>query len=175
MHIVFYELLHLNGVSLTSTHLKQRRKILESVIIPGDSKYFRLSEYSVFSLGDSLCKRQLEEYYFEILQRKEEGLMIKGGESVYKPGTTGKWFKLKRNQIEGLGDSIDFTILGVSMDRDSNFLNINHLLKLNRFWVGVRREPCASPIPHFRIIFYVEAGFSKGIKCFHLTLDSSDD
>jgi hypothetical protein len=164
MHIIFYELLQLNGISLTSTHFKQRRKLLETVILPTDSKYFRLSELSVFSLEDhALCLRNLEEYYFEILNRKEEGLMVKGGESVYKPGTTGKWFKLKRNQIRGLGDNADFTIVGVSMERESNFLGVNHKLRFNRFWVAVRIPKSSTSIPHFKVIMYVEAGFSVGL------------
>jgi DNA ligase-4 len=171
MHIIFYELLQLNSVSLTSTHFSNRRKLLETVISLKDSKFYRLSELSIFSLDDPLCLRNLQEYYLEILNRKEEGLMIKGGESVYKPGTTGKWFKLKRNQIAGLGDNADFTIVGVSMERESNFLNINHLLKVppyfsflqfNRFWVAVRIPRASSSVPHFKVIFYVEAGFSVG-------------
>ncbi len=49
----------------------------------------------------------------DAIDSREEGIMIKDPESVYKPNTRkGGWYKLKPEYVDGLMDELDLVIVG---------------------------------------------------------------
>lgn len=115
-------------------------------------------------------------YYEKILAEREEGVIIKPSRSIYQPGfepgTNSQlgWFKLKRDYIEGLGDTADFAIIGgvCSTRTDSKFTpgqnNVGGFI--TKYAVGcllnenVVRSPIMSVRPRFGLVFYVDCGFA---------------
>jgi DNA ligase-1 len=90
--IVFiaYDLLYAEGRVLIDEPLKERRRLLESII--GDGESLRLS-----SAKRMTEVAALDEEFDAARARGNEGLMIKDPRSFYKPGRRGReWLKLKR-------------------------------------------------------------------------------
>ena len=56
--------------------------------------------------------KKFREYYTELIAAREEGVIIKPFLSIYEPGRDGGWLKLKKDYIEGIGDTADFAIIG---------------------------------------------------------------
>ncbi|KAJ3377107.1 hypothetical protein HDU92_008633 [Lobulomyces angularis] len=162
LFLVIFDILHFNGKSLINFQLKERKKLLHTIIRP-IKNYAKISEARII-YNDSNLKINLENNFKEVLTRAEEGLIIKGYSSVYKPGDFGHYLKLKRDQIPEFGDTEDFVILGASFESSLNFVKSNEKFKVNRFWVGFLanelNQECA--IPKFKILFKVDAGL--GIK-----------
>ena len=93
------------------------------------------------------------------------GLVCKGGHSKYIPACDRFWFKLKRDYIEGLGDTGDFAIIGGRYNHRNTFLKISTIeypYLFNEFFVGCqlnRDNPHGKP--NFAIVFTVSAGFKR--------------
>ncbi|KAJ3408486.1 hypothetical protein HDV05_004963 [Chytridiales sp. JEL 0842] len=163
--VVFFDILHLNGANLMYRPLCERRKILEKVIRVSPH-HSRLSELKVFDLRNDDATEQLQSYFVEVTNRPAEGLVIKGARAMYIPGCDKFWYKLKKDYIEGYGDTADFAViggrfsfsdsafLGVSRNDDPNLLNVFHVgCQMNR---GRDNQP-----PIFKILFTFSAGFSR--------------
>ena len=51
---------------------------------------------------------------------REEGIMIKNLDSIYKPNERkDKWIKLKPEYIDGVGDDLDLIIMGIIFSGNS--------------------------------------------------------
>jgi DNA ligase-1 len=86
---VAFDLLWLNGQSLLTTPLRERRRHLGLVQLPSQFQIARV--ISAHSADDT------EQTFQQARRRLNEGLMIKDPESFYLPGTRGMfWFKLKK-------------------------------------------------------------------------------
>jgi len=102
IRIYLFDILYLNGKSLTDKPLKERRRLLEKSIkeIPGK-----------FELTKSLITKDLEEaqkFYKEALKAKQEGLMIKNLDAPYQSGRrVGYMLKVKPTM-----ESLDLAIIG---------------------------------------------------------------
>jgi DNA ligase-1 len=86
---VVFDLLWLNGQSLLTTPLRERRKYLDRVRLP--------SQFQTAKVISAHSAAEIEQAFKDARRRLNEGLMIKDPESFYLPGTRGMfWFKLKK-------------------------------------------------------------------------------
>jgi DNA ligase 1 len=86
---VVFDLLWLNGQSLLTTPLRERRRRLDRVRLP--------SQFQIAKITSAHSVAEIELAFREARRRLNEGLMIKDPESSYLPGTRGMfWFKLKK-------------------------------------------------------------------------------
>ena len=90
-----FDIIYYNGKSLIDSPFKQRREILEKIIKTARLK-IRLAEQIITD-----NEEKAEEFYAKALEDKQEGLMAKNLEAVYKPGARiGYAVKLKPNPEE---------------------------------------------------------------------------
>lgn len=108
-----FDLMYLNGESLLDKTLGERRDLLHKYFAPVDGK-FQFAKYADHKEdGDTNI---LEEFLDNAVKNQCEGLMVKtldGENSVYEPSRRSlNWLKLKKDYLEGLGDSVDLVPLG---------------------------------------------------------------
>jgi DNA ligase-1 len=86
---VVFDLLWLNGQTLLTTPLRERRRHLDRVQLP--------SQFQIARVISAHSPSEIEQTFQQARRRLNEGLMIKDPESFYLPGTRGMfWFKLKK-------------------------------------------------------------------------------
>ena len=101
-----FDILYLNGESVIEKPLHERRKLLDTVIGPGDviqtDEYLETDEFE-----------KLEEY-FEIAKEKGlEGIVVKTPGDPYQAGARSySWIKYKKADEKLLSDTVDCVILG---------------------------------------------------------------
>jgi DNA ligase 1 len=107
-----FDLMYLNGESLLTKTLAERRTLLHEHFMPVDGKF----QYAKFldheENGDTTI---LEEFLDNAVKGQCEGLMVKTLEvnAIYEPSRRSlNWLKLKKDYLEGLGDSVDLVPLG---------------------------------------------------------------
>lgn len=97
-----FDIMYLNGKPLFNLPLRERRKLLESIINPVEHK-LQLAEH--IETGDI---KKLEEFYHKALELKQEGIMLKNPESPYMFGRrVGGWYKIKPTM-----ETLDLVIVG---------------------------------------------------------------
>lgn len=101
-----FDLLYLNGEPQINKPLRERRKILDTVIKDGETivvdEHFETDKFE-----------ELEEYYEIAKHKKLEGLIAKSPEDPYQAGARSySWIKLKTADEKLIKDSIDCVVLG---------------------------------------------------------------
>ncbi|KNE56721.1 DNA ligase I, ATP-dependent (dnl1) [Allomyces macrogynus ATCC 38327] len=107
--IFVFDLLYLNGESLLRHTLKARRALLLDHFseIPGE-----------FQFAKSMESRELDDiqaFLDDSVVGNCEGLMVKTleDESSYEPSKRSRnWLKVKKDYLEGVGDSLDLVVIG---------------------------------------------------------------
>ncbi|KNE55052.1 DNA ligase I, ATP-dependent (dnl1) [Allomyces macrogynus ATCC 38327] len=107
--IFVFDLLYLNGESLLRHTLKTRRGLLldHFTEIPGE-----------FQFAKSMESRELDDiqaFLDDSVAGNCEGLMVKTleDESSYEPSKRSRnWLKVKKDYLEGVGDSLDLVVIG---------------------------------------------------------------
>jgi DNA ligase-1 len=104
--VIVFDILYINSNDITQRPLNKRLKILEDKINEND--IFKISEYYNIKDVDSL-----EIKFTEFTQRNLEGLIAKGIDTAYDPGTRNyDWIKMKASAKDGHVDTIDAVVLG---------------------------------------------------------------
>lgn len=105
-----FDLLYLNGESVLSKTLNERRELLHQHFTPLEGH---------FAFAKSLNSDNVEDiqtFLDQSVKDSCEGLMIKvlkGTESGYEPSKRSRnWLKLKKDYLPGVGDSLDLVVLG---------------------------------------------------------------
>lgn len=157
--VIFFDLLHLNGQNLTFKPLRERRLLLEAIMNPIPN-YIALTGISTvtFGKGSDEGQRQLRDLYSKALVERMEGLIIKNVKAPYLPGNRSEWLKLKKDYIEGFGDTAEFAVVGLSYGKNGRGL-------LGTLVIGAltnKEELLADPSikPHFLLLFPVSQGFN---------------
>ncbi|GAB1192927.1 hypothetical protein APSETT444_002128 [Aspergillus pseudonomiae] len=105
---------------------------------------------------------QLENIFAKGVAERWEGFVLKGCEDPYftifpsqENGSLGRWIKLKKDYIPGLGDTVDLAIVGGKYDsRDA--AGLKHIRKLSwtHFFIGclLNKEDILQSKPKFRVV-----------------------
>ncbi|KAL3450472.1 hypothetical protein BJX65DRAFT_270870 [Aspergillus insuetus] len=165
--MVFFDILLLDdNICLRNPH-RERRLLLKNTvqIIPGlaDIADQRVID---FSRPDGLSK--LEAFFSMGIAERWEGFVLKGCEDPYFPilinpgdSCTGRWIKLKKDYIPGLGDTIDVALIGAAYNaRDASTLGGEKRLSWTHFFVGCLENKDAvtqvSATPRFCIVDVID-------------------
>lgn len=104
-----FDLLYLNGESLIEETFAHRRQSLHDnfVDVPGE---FHFAQHA-----DSHSVEEIQTFLEESVKAGCEGLMVKtlDEESSYEPSKRSrKWLKVKKDYLDGVGDSLDLVVIG---------------------------------------------------------------
>lgn len=145
-----FDLLFLNGESLIRKPYLERIRLLEKIV--------RVDKHVIM-----LCQRKRVNSVQEILDffnlaidRKEEGIIIKGQDTVYSPGMRNGsgWFKLKPDYVEGLVEDLDLLIMGASK---------NHKGLIESFIVGLAVKDGALGDPQENLTLHAVTAVGNGL------------
>ncbi|TFK32795.1 hypothetical protein BDQ12DRAFT_691997 [Crucibulum laeve] len=114
--LVFFDVLMLDSISMLTRPYSQRRMVLENLIqlIPGKAM---LAERFPIDMQGGEKRSQLRQTFAERISRHEEGLVLKAEEGRYHDYRF-PWVKVKRDYIEGYGDTVDLVIVGASWEKE---------------------------------------------------------
>ncbi|KAL3914950.1 MAG: hypothetical protein SGILL_005872 [Bacillariaceae sp.] len=105
-----FDLMYLNGKSLLSTTLKERRSLLHKHFAPVEGKFQFAKALDHKEDGDTMV---LEQFLDTAVKGQCEGLMVKTMTDIYEPSRRSlNWLKLKKDYLDGLGDSLDLVPIG---------------------------------------------------------------
>jgi DNA ligase 1 len=112
-----FDLMFLNGRSLLSSTLEARRALLHQHFetVPGKFQFATSMDHE--ENGDTTV---IEEFLDSAVKGQCEGLMVKTltSNANYEPSRRSlNWLKLKKDYLEGLGDSVDLVPLGAYFGR----------------------------------------------------------
>lgn len=104
-----FDLLYWRGESLLQRSLRERREILH--------RHFREvpNEFYFAKSIDSTTVEDIQIFLDEAVQSSCEGLMVKtlDVEASYEPSKRSRnWLKVKKDYLEGIGDSLDLVVMG---------------------------------------------------------------
>ncbi|XP_048580100.1 DNA ligase 4 [Nematostella vectensis] len=105
---VVFDVLLYNGKKLANTPLHERLKLLETVFKP------RLGFLQFVERQNASSNEEVIKSLNEAIDRREEGLVVKSRDSVYKPNVRngGGWLKIKPEYVASLSDDLDVVIVG---------------------------------------------------------------
>jgi hypothetical protein len=141
--------------------LNERKRLL-SLNICERPNYVQLSSITIIDFRPSSWLASLESFrhlYLECLDRCEEGLIIKNADSFYLPGDRRNWWKLKKDYIEGFGDTADFSVVAAFKTRKSGGLLDEFIVACLTNKTDVENDPMCTP--NFQAIFTVSLGLTK--------------
>ncbi|QQK43592.1 ATP dependent DNA ligase, central [Penicillium digitatum] len=161
--IMFFDILLLDDdVCLAKPH-RERRLLLQKVVktIPGRAE-LAYQEVLDFNRVDSY--HRLEKSFEKAIAKRWEGYVLKASDEPYFPlyctgvdHMFGRWIKLKKDYIPGLGDTLDLALVGASYNaRDAPDLGQIKGLKWTHFLVGCLLNPehvkGGNALPRFRVV-----------------------
>ncbi|KAJ5641940.1 hypothetical protein N7490_005940 [Penicillium lividum] len=176
--IVFFDILLLDdNVCLRKPH-RERRLLLKNIVrtIPGRSA---IAEQEILSFDRPGSQHLLEASFSKAITQRWEGLVLKACDEPYfamhSAGVDisfGRWIKLKKDYIPGLGDTVDLVLIGGYYDaRDATSLRIPKTVEWTHFLVAclLNKEDVleSRDSPRFRVIDVV------GRHCMHHSLMQS--
>jgi len=107
IRLMTFDLLYLNGESLLSKPLSERKQRLASMI---SSKSSTIKLSPMTEISDPM---EVEKLFDTYIADGLEGIMAKKPDSIYKPGAREySWVKLKRSYSSKVNDTIDCVVMG---------------------------------------------------------------
>jgi DNA ligase-4 len=141
--LVFFDILLLDDdVCLRSPH-RQRRLLLKEVVqkAPGRAE---IAEQEILDFDRTDSQPRLETSFAKAIAQRWEGYVLKASDEPYFPiyaagvnNSFGRWIKLKKDYIPGLGDTVDLLLVGACYDaQDAAALSSLTSLRWTHFLVG---------------------------------------
>jgi DNA ligase-1 len=112
-----FDLMYLNGRSLLNCSLAERRALLIKNFSAVEGKFQFASALDLKEDGNTIL---LEEFLENAVKNQCDGLMIKtlNDNATYQPSVRSlNWLKLKKDYLDGMGDSVDLVPLGAYYGR----------------------------------------------------------
>jgi len=110
-----FDLMYLNGKSLLGKTLRERRSLLHKHFAPVEGRFQFAKALDAKEDGDTTV---LEQYLDAAVKGQCEGLMVKTMVDIYEPSRRSlNWLKLKKDYLDGVGDSFDLVPLGAYYGR----------------------------------------------------------
>ncbi|OJK00137.1 hypothetical protein ASPACDRAFT_10914, partial [Aspergillus aculeatus ATCC 16872] len=142
MMVFFDILLHDDNICLRRPH-RERRLLLKDIIhvVPGRAD---IAEQQIVDFSRHDGQARLESIFSRGIAQRWEGFVLKGCEDPYftlfsgqENNTFGRWIKLKKDYIPGLGDTVDLAIIGARYNpQDATALHQVRKLLWTEFYVG---------------------------------------
>ncbi|KAL4867095.1 hypothetical protein BDV12DRAFT_186963 [Aspergillus spectabilis] len=165
--MVFFDILLLDDdICLRKPHRERRLLLKDAVhVIPGLAD---IAEQRVIDFSRSDGRSKLEALFSVGIAERWEGLILKGCEDPYFPilidprdSYFGRWIKLKKDYIPGLGDTLDLALVGAAYNsRDASVLGLNKGSSWTHFFVGCLENKNAvvqsHAEPRFRVVDVID-------------------
>lgn len=144
--IMFYDVMIIDDDLALHQPYRERRRLLERLVTPIRGKAgITWQKHVQFSKPDG--PKRLKEALAHAFVRRWEGLVLKPSDEPYfdlerpvKGRHPSRWIKLKKDCIEGLGDSADFAVVAAGYDvREASRLP-DLDLKWTHFYIGCLRN-----------------------------------
>jgi DNA ligase-4 len=165
--IVFFDILLLDDdICLRKPH-RERRLLLKDVVKVIDG-YADIAEQHIVEFCRPDGRSRLETIFSRAVTERWEGLVLKGCEDPYfsifpgsENGSAGRWIKLKKDYIPGLGDTVDLALVGAKYDsRDAAALNLSTTIFWTHFYIGclVNKDAVlqSAAQPKFRVMDVID-------------------
>ncbi|RPD64481.1 hypothetical protein L226DRAFT_545021 [Lentinus tigrinus ALCF2SS1-7] len=162
--LVFFDILLLDGTSLLSFPYSERRAVLERVIrtTPG---YSMLAERTCIDMKHGDPADALRKTFATLVADYQEGAVLKADGAQYGEWRL-PWVKLKRDYIDGYGDTVDLVLLGAAWDKDrARELRVSPTV-YTTFYFGLlanaddcKSNPSSRPL--FEVVFTSAYGLSR--------------
>ena len=136
-----------------------RRKLLESLLVPIEHR-LEIVQHQLIEAGHiAERKRRLESYFNDVVERGEEGLVVKDALSCYEVGaqskTKGYWVKVKPDYSDMTTD-LDLLVLGAYYGEGTN----DRGKGLSTFLLGVIDDDAPAGIMKYKSVCKVGTGYS---------------
>jgi DNA ligase-1 len=107
-----FDCLYLNGVPLLREPMVKRREALYSAFQEVPGEFFFVTEKTSRDIDE------LQGFLDESIKDNTEGLIVKTLDATYEPSKRSlNWLKLKKDYMEGCGDSLDLVPIGAWLGR----------------------------------------------------------
>ncbi|EER27608.1 ATP dependent DNA ligase domain containing protein [Coccidioides posadasii C735 delta SOWgp] len=122
LYLAFFDVLMVDDDVCLSKPYRQRRQILQDIVDPIEG-YSELAQQQTINFSHPDSYQLLRDAVAMAAALRWEGLVLKGSDEPYFPlfeenadVNFGRWIKLKKEYIPGLGDSVDFALIGARYD-----------------------------------------------------------
>lgn len=106
-YYIIYDLVYLNGLSLLSFPLRERRRVLNAIINPIEHVI------KVIDFTEGTTKDDIDKRFLEVMEKDGEGLVVKNPDASYGLNVRdNSWVKVKPEYIDNLGENLDLLIIG---------------------------------------------------------------
>ena len=167
LRLFLFDLIYLDGKSVTHLPLSERRALLEKITTQNPASFALLADQVLSGSVETA-----EEIYRQALNAGHEGLILKNPSSVYAPGKRGKnWLKIKP-----VMETLDLVVIGAKWGegRRASFLGsyrlgcrdtaTGNLLDMGFVATGITDEALAELTSMFRELILLEKGMEVEIK-----------